>query len=366
MRRYLFPTAIILLSLAAFRPTGAGRIAPPPAGKLYHGVMAEDPNLGDEEVSPESLAQYEEAVGKRVAIVYFTNNWYVSRELPRATAEWIAERGCVPFVRLMMRSSWRQNRPERRFTLKRIIKGDFDYDLRRWASAARDFAHPLLVEYGTEFNGSWFSWNGWWNGRGKKTGFGDPALPDGPERFVAAWRHIVDIARAEGAVNITWVWHANAGDWPQRDWNRFENYYPGDDYVDWIAVSAYGPQQPTWEWGEAFRAMIDPWYARAVALAPSKPIYVAEFGCTHTSRAADNNPNLRADHWAQGALQDLFAARWQAVIGFSWWNEKWQNDNNSAHDTNMRVQDWKPLKGVFKQTLRLNRKRLQQKPCLRH
>ena len=38
------------------------------------------------------------------------------------------------------------------------------------------------------------------------------------------------------------------------------------------------------------------------------------------------------------------------MIGFSWWNERWENDNKPAHDTNMRVQDNPALADVF-QTL---------------
>ena len=355
----------VLFSTAASAEDPFKRIAPPPQGKLYHAVMAEDPTLSDEQTSLEALEEYEAAAGKRVAIVYFTHNWFEGREFPLETARWIAERGCVSYVRLMLRSDYRQNRADKRYSLSKIIAGRFDGDLRSWASSARDFGQPMLVEYGTECNGKWFPWNGWWNGRGKTGGFGDPAKADGPERFVAAFRHIVDVMRAEGADNISWVWHPDASDVPDVDWNRFDNYYPGDGYVDWIAVSAYGPQVPTWEWGETFREMVDPWYQRAVALAPGKPLYVAEFGSTHTSEASENDPAFRADNWARAALDDILGGRWPALIGFSWWNEAWQNDNKPEHDTNMRIQDWKPLQKVFRKALRENRKKLQLKPLLR-
>ena len=44
----------------------------------------------------------------------------------------------------------------------------------------------------------------------------------------AAYRHIVDLMRAEGADNLQWVWHVNWLDEPEKNWNRFENYFPGD------------------------------------------------------------------------------------------------------------------------------------------
>jgi hypothetical protein len=36
------------------------------------------------------------------------------------------------------------------------------------------------------------------------------------------------------------------------------------------------------------------------------------------------------------------------VIGFSWWNEQWENDNKPAHDTDMRVQDNPRLADAFR------------------
>ena len=90
--------------------------------------------------------------------------------------------------------------------------------------AAKSFGSPILIEWGTEPNGNWFSWNGKWNGGAK----------DGPARYVAAFHHIVDLMRAEGANNLQWVWHVNWFDEPEAKWNRFENYYLGDAYCDWV------------------------------------------------------------------------------------------------------------------------------------
>ena len=42
------------------------------------------------------------------------------------------------------------------------------------------------------------------------------------------------------------------------------------------------------------------------------------------------------------------ASRWPRLLGFSWWNEWWQNDNNPAHDTTMRLEDNPALSNVFR------------------
>ena len=209
-----------------------------------------------------------------------------------------------------------------------------------WCTAAAAFGSPLLAEYGTEVNGEWFSWNGVWNGGGKPGGYGDPAQADGPERFRDAYRHIIEICRDSDAENITWVFHANGADWPQQAWNRLENYYPGDEWVDWLAVSVYGAHTPQDDYWDEFRPGMDSAYARVAALA-DKPVILAEFGVTR------GNPLGDQAAWARSALMDITSLRYPHLIGFSWWNERWQNDENPAHDTTMRLQDNPDLAAVF-------------------
>jgi len=323
------------------------RIGFPPAGQIYHAVFPGGRTGEEDDITPEDLESYEQTVGKTAAWVYFSNNWYRDRHFPLATATWIRDSGSVPFIRLMLRDKPFRER-NRHFTLDRIIQGEFDSDLRAWAREARDFASPLLVEYGTEVNGYWFPWNGRHNGRGTTDGYGDPMLPDGPERFRDAYRHIIDMMRQEGASNIMWAFHLNGNDHPDRRWNRFENYYPGDDYIDWIGVSAYGAQTPMDKWCDDFRDIMDAAYPRVVAMARTKPIVVLEFGVT------SGNPMCDQATWAEEALVDLIGFRWPTVIGFSWWNEAWQNDNKPEHDTNMRVQDNQALADVFQRLVGAN------------
>ena len=64
----------------------------------------------------------------------------------------------------MLRSSSDQEIAEPLFTLETIASGAWDADLRAWGEAARAFGTALIVEWGTEMNGRWFSWNGVWNG----------------------------------------------------------------------------------------------------------------------------------------------------------------------------------------------------------
>jgi hypothetical protein len=325
-----------------------GTVPLPPHGYLYQGVYPGGVTGEEDDITLKNLQSFEGTVGKTAAWVYFSNNWYRSRKFPLETATWIRDAGSVPFIRLMLRSSPDQNQAEPYFTLQNIINGKFDKDLHTWCASAHDFGTPILAEYGTEVNGSWFSWNGVWNGGGATTGYGDPAQADGPERFKDAYRHIIQICRAESAGNITWVFHVNDGDVPEESWNQFENYYPGDEWIDWIGVSDYGVQTPMSHDWTNFREGMDAIYPRLAALTSDKPIVLLEFG------VAKNNPLGDQAEWARAALADITSFRYPRLIGFSWWNESWQNDNNPDHNTTMRVQDNPDLTSVFRELVGMN------------
>ena len=322
-------------------PTPTPLIFQPLSGYLYHGVYPGGVTGAESDLTPNDLVSYEESVGKQAAWVFFSHNWFEGESFPLATASWIRDAGSIPYIRLMLWSDWQQYTSESHYSLQSIIDGKFDQSFAAWCADARDFASPLIAEYGVEVNGEWFPWNGIWNGAGAPDSYGDPAFPDGPERFRDAYRHIIQICREQGADNITWVFHANYHDWPEESWNRMENYYPGDDYIDWLAVSVYGAQRPLDDYWEEFSPLMDAAYTRLDALSPHKPIILAEFGVT------DNHPLGSQALWAETALRDLTAGRWPRLIGFSWWNERWQNDDDPAHDSIMRVQDNPALREVF-------------------
>lgn len=100
---------------------------------------------------------------------------------------------------------------------------------RNIASVGRKLAgmkRPILLRWGWEMNGNWFEWDGSHNGN-------DPAS------YVKAWRRLHRIFDEQGADNVAWVWSPNWNSAPNVSWNKFQRYYPGDEYVDWVGVSGY-------------------------------------------------------------------------------------------------------------------------------
>jgi hypothetical protein len=347
-------TQLLLAICAATLHAQDVDVAVPPAGKLYHGlywggVGTDEHDPTEHDVTENDVARYEEAVGKQVAWVYFANNWFESRRFPAAMCSWIRNLKKIPYIRLMLRSDVDQGHREKNFTPQKIVAGEFDDDLRAWARDAKNFGSPILIEWGTEPNGDWFSWNGKWNG----------GAGEGPARYVAAYRHIVDVMRAEGSGNLQWVWHVNWLDEPEKDWNRFENYFPGENYCDWVALSAYGPITPmTADGTESLAFKMREAYPRLTKVAPGKPIIVAEFGCDL------HNRRVNTAEWAKAALEDLLSNRWPGVVGFCWWNEGWQNDNHKKHDTDMIILHDADLTRVFRDELAKHAEKVQESAVL--
>jgi hypothetical protein len=298
-------------------------LALPAAGLLYHGVLPAGTSEPDSDISQSNLDAYLQTVGRSVAYVYFSNDWYRARAFPVATASWIRDRGSIPFIRLMMRSQRQPLVTDPTFTLDRIIGGEFDVDLERWADAARAFGSPLIVEYGTEVNGDWNPWSAPYNG----------GLDVGPAKFKLAYRHIVTVMRSRGVTNVTWALHYNAQNFPEDPRNVPRAYYPGDDVVDWIGVSAYGSERPHDHRCPSLRRLIDDVLPQLRDATTTRPFFVFEFGIT------DNNPGCPAGPWVQAGLADLLGGRWPELRGFAWWNEHWQNDANPVDDSDMLVQD---------------------------
>lgn len=58
-----------------------------------------------------------------------------------------------------------------------------------------------------EANGAWFPWSAVWNGGAEKRHYGDIGIPDGPELAFGMRIVISSLYSAEGAVNVTWVFH---------------------------------------------------------------------------------------------------------------------------------------------------------------
>jgi len=266
--------------------------------------------------------------------IYFSHNWYKSHEFPPKMVDMIYKKNMFPWIRLMLRSGENMADREKKYTLDNINNGLFDEDFIKWFNKAKSYRRLMYVEYGIEVNGEWFPWSGKFNGKHL-----------GPQKFRQAYRRIINLSRQVGADNIKWSFHLDTNEAPKVEWNKFENYYPGDNLIDIITISNYAMLTPADVQVKIFHEKIDLVYWRIVQMAPTKKIVIIEFGTTR------DNKLLNQENWANVALDVIFSKQYRNIIGFSWWNEAWFNKNGIA-PTTMRVQDNSKLSKVFERQLK--------------
>ena len=248
-------------------------------------------------------------VGAAPAVVHWYQSWARFAEFPTASFDAVVTRGATP---MLTWEPWDTSAgvTQPAYALRAIVAGDHDAYLQRWARAAVAWGQTLYLRFAHEMNGNWYPWSIGVNGNSAAD-------------YVAAWRHVVDIFRAEGATRVRWVWCPNVaytGSTP------FSDAYPGDGYVDWLGLDGYnaGTSRP----GSAWRSLRDVFAAShdaLVALSP-RPMMIAEVASAE--EGGDKAAWIRA-----GLLTDLPAAlpRVQAVV---WFHENkeadWRVNSSSA------------------------------------
>lgn len=185
-------------------------------------------------------------------------------------------------------------------SLANIAAGKYDAYLRSYADQVATYGGQVIIGFGHEMNGSWYSW-------------GYTHLS--PAVFVAAWRHIVDVFRQQGADNVTWLWTVNIID-PQKGIPNPSDWFPGSSYVTWIGIDGYY-LKPSWKFAPLFGPTI-----KAVHALTLDPILIAETGAT----PAVGQP---------AKIADLFAGlRAYGLLGFVWFDANklsdWRLDSPAA------------------------------------
>ena len=278
----------------------------------------------EDDVTFEQIEAFEETVGKHLAIVASSSYWG-EQTFPQHNLEVINRHGSIP---LLYWSPWdkpyEQDRGPDRFSLDSIVAGKWDSYIDNWAAQAKAFGRPFFVAWGLEMNGTWFPWSGYFYGGGREL---SKDLFAGPELFKAAYRRVVDRVRAAGAKNIIWLFHVNNYSYPLDEWNEVKQYYPGDDYVDWLAMSAYGKQFRRDPWISASDTLTYA-YDDLCAVSPNKPIMLAEWGIGEFPDSGDKA------QWIEEAF-GIMKSRFPRLKAAVFWSERWQNDDGTF--SNLRV-----------------------------
>jgi beta-mannanase len=243
---------------------------PPPADAARVELGVTTPALAGDSARPwqagdlEQVNAFEQEARRHADIVMWFADWaHVANFDPRQAAA-VAARGSVPEISW---EPWDSTRPlgsaQPAYRLSGIIRGAHDAYIERWAREIAAYKRPVLLRFAQEMNGRWYPWaesaNG--NHRGE---------------FVRAWRHVHAIFTRAGASNVRWVWSPVAGDITAEQ-------YPGPHEVDVVGLSGFvaGERVFGGQW-RSFATMFGPSLTFVHALAPDKPISLAEVGAAQT------------------------------------------------------------------------------------
>ena len=213
------PRLVMLLSFAvaaiAIAFTGARFTIipspPPPAHSSLPSQAASYLGVFEKGTTPsyQQVAEFAKLAGKQPNLVGYYSGW--SEQFQLSFAERVFSQGQTPYVQIDPTFA----------SVSGIAAGVYDKYLITYADSVRDFSHSVVIGFGHEMNDKKYLW-----------GYGHvPA-----QTFVAAWRHIVTLFRAQGAENVTWLWTVQA-ETPQT--GPIADWWPGKSYVTWVGIDGY-------------------------------------------------------------------------------------------------------------------------------
>jgi beta-mannanase len=254
----------------------------------------------------EQVNRFEQDARRHADVVMWFADWAHTKTFDPRQAQAIAARGSVPEISWEpWDSSKKLGAQQPRYRLARIIDGDYDAYIRRWAKAVAAYGKPIRLRFAHEMNGRWYPWSE--RANGNHSG-----------EYARAWRHVHAIFGPAGAKNVRWVWSPVAGAVPRDD-------YPGSDVVDVIGVSGFngGTHLFRGSWRSFAQAFV-PTLEAVHALDPSKPVELSEVASTEAggSKAA----------WIRDMFTEIRKRPWiRTVVWFNLRKETdWRIESSAA------------------------------------
>jgi len=227
------------------------------------------------------VEKFAAAAGKSPNLVEYVSNW--GQPFAASYARTLRKHGATMIVQIDPNS----------IPPARVAAGHYDEYLRSYAESVRRFGHPVVIGFAQEMNADWWSW-----------GYGHAQ----PQAFVAAWRHIVNLFRAEGADNVTWLWTISVdavGTGPIGSW------WPGAGYVSWVGIDGVY-ERPS----DTFASLFGKTIAQVRAMT-NKPVLLSQTAVAHgTSQYADTRSLFEGV--ARNKLLGLVWADIETSVGQDW------------------------------------------------
>jgi hypothetical protein len=176
---------------------------------------------------------------------------------------------------------------------KRIAKGEHDQLIRELGAWIKAANRPVFLRIGYEFDG--FDWNNYER-----------------KAYLGAWNRIQDILREMEVNNVAYVWQSKGTGSAQE---LLEDWYPGDDRVDWCGYSYFGsPDQEMINFARR--------HGKPLFIAEATPIYERD-GMFYDTRLSDSKIARREwDRWFKPFFKTIHDNP-DVVKAFSYINVNW-------------------------------------------
>jgi hypothetical protein len=214
--------------------------------------------------------------------------------------------------------------------LSNITNGDYDAYIDAFADKVKTYSGTLIIRPMHEFDGDWYAWCISQNGQD-------------PQKFVQAYRHIVDRFKAKNVTNVLWMWCPNSDPVPHRYWNWIVSAYPGDNYVDLVATDVYNSHYPSsLPWWRSFRWQTAETYYYFTKYFPSKPIVICELACRERFSSEPASLQGKAEWWA--AMDRELQSEFRKIRGVVFFSETkdqtWAINTSTGSMNSLRDNIW--------------------------
>ena len=188
-----------------------------------------------------------------------------------------------------------------------IVSGSMDSGITEFARWVKEQNRPIFIRLGYDFEGPWNGYD--------------------PTKFKNAWRHVVQIFDQENVLNAAFVWQS-AG----LNYNNIENWYPGDEFVNWMGFSQFDGPNP----GQSILNF---------AKERNKPVMIAEATPRVDLKIGDGQ--MHWDNWYQKLFNKIYdedIIKALAYINVNWdiqplWNgQGWGDSRVQAND--LVLENW--------------------------
>jgi len=254
-----------------------------------------------------STQTFESQAGRSMAYIRVYDRW--DDTFPSSNTTWMKTTGHSLFLSIKTRLKSGTNLSWA--AIGAAQRGDPLYaDMQRWATQIKAYGLPMYVTFNHEPDTA--------NSQGSGT----------PAEYIAAYRNFVTVMQAENVTNATWAWTTAARNYGSGKPARYApNYYPGDAWVDVLAIDAYNMycRTKSGAWANPWRSLatiLTP-FMNFAAQHPGKPLVMAEFGTAEDPA----NPRAKAG-WIADAQQMFKQPGYERFAAVSYWNTTSHNYAN--------------------------------------